>query len=283
MLVGATGMGGGSLMTPLLVILFGYSPSVAIGSDLLHGAVFKTVGAVRHRRLGTVQARLSGWMFLGSGPTSLLGVATAAWLKHRYGDGVQSVQGVILGIALVAGGVGLLAKSVLRFREQPYDAFVLTRRDRVAAVLIGLGGGYVVGLTSVGSGVFFGLTMLIVFPLRSSKVVGTDIFHAAALLWVAGFGHYLAGNVNLHVVAWLLVGSIPGVLLSSGLTVKLPDRVLRAALAITLLASGVKLTDVPYSNELALSVLGLGLLALTAAALTAVRGRQPRGASAPSA
>jgi uncharacterized membrane protein YfcA len=275
MLVGATGMGGGSLMTPLLVILFGYSPSVAIGSDLLHGAVFKTVGAIRHRRLGTVQARLSGWMFLGSGPMSLVGVATAAWLKNRYGDGVQSVQGVILGVALFTGGLGLLAKSVLRFREQPDDAFVLTRRDRIAAVLIGLGGGYVVGLTSVGSGVFFGLTMLIVFPLRSSKVVGTDIFHAAALLWVAGFGHYIAGNVNLHVVAWLLVGSIPGVLLSSGLTVRLPDRVLRAALAITLLASGVKLVDLPLANELALGVLGVGLITLTVIGVSRLTGPAP--------
>jgi uncharacterized membrane protein YfcA len=262
MLVGVTGMGGGSLMTPLLVILFGFSPSVAVGTDLLHGAVFKTVGAVRHRRLGTVQARLSGWMFLGSGPMSLLGVATATWLRHRYGDGAQSVQGVVLGVALLAGGVGLLAKSLLHFREEPPDPFLLTRRDRIAAVLIGLGGGYVVGLTSVGSGVFFGLTMLIVFPLRSSKVVGTDIFHAAALLWVAGFGHYVAGNVDLHAVAWLLVGSIPGVLLSSGLTVKLPDRILRVALAITLLASGVKLIDVPHGNVIALGVLSAGLLAL---------------------
>jgi uncharacterized membrane protein YfcA len=262
MLVGVTGMGGGSLMTPLLVILFGFSPSVAVGTDLLHGAVFKTVGAVRHRRLGTVQARLSGWMFLGSGPMSLLGVATATWLKHRYGDSAQSVQGVVLGVALLAGGVGLLAKSLLHFRKEPPDLFLLTRRDRIAAVLIGLGGGYVVGLTSVGSGVFFGLTMLIVFPLRSSKVVGTDIFHAAALLWVAGFGHYVAGNVDLHAVAWLLVGSIPGVLLSSGLTVKLPDRILRVALAITLLASGVKLIDVPHGNVIALGVLSAGLLAL---------------------
>jgi uncharacterized membrane protein YfcA len=275
MLVGATGMGGGSLMTPLLVILFGYSPSVAIGSDLLHGAVFKTVGAVRHRRLGTVQARLSGWMFLGSGPMSLVGVATAAWLKNRYGDGVQSVQGVILGVALVIGGVGLLAKNLLHFREQADDAFVLTRRDRVAAVLIGLGGGYIVGLTSVGSGVFFGLTMLIVFPLRSSKVVGTDIFHAAALLWVAGFGHYIAGNVDLHIVAWLLVGSIPGVLLSSGLTVRLPDRLLRAALAITLLASGIKLSEMPMANELAIGVLGIGVLAFAAVALSRLIGAAP--------
>jgi uncharacterized protein len=276
MLVGATGMGGGSLMTPLLVILFGYSPSVAIGSDLLHGAVFKTVGAIRHRRLGTVQARLSGWMFLGSGPMSLVGVATAAWLKNRYGDGVQSVQGVVLGVALVAGGAGLLAKSLVRFREHADDAFVLTRRDRIAAVLIGLGGGYVVGLTSVGSGVFFGLTMLIVFPLRSSKVVGTDIFHAAALLWVAGFGHYLAGNVDLHIVAWLLVGSIPGVLLSSGLTVRLPDRWLRSALAITLLASGLKLTEVPMANELAIGVLGIGVIALAAVGVSRLIAPRPQ-------
>jgi uncharacterized membrane protein YfcA len=237
---------------------------VAVGTDLLHGAVFKSVGAIRHRRLGTVQARLSGWMFLGSGPTSLLGVATAAWLQHRYGDGVQSVQGMAIGVALVAGGFGLLAKSLFRYREREEGEFVLGRRDRIAAVLIGLGGGFVVGLTSVGSGVFFGLTMLVVFPLRSAKVVGTDIFHAAALLWVAGIGHFVAGNVDLRTVAWLLIGSIPGVLLSSGFTLRLPDATLRAALAVTLVACGVKLVDVPYGNELALGIVSLGLLALAA-------------------
>jgi uncharacterized membrane protein YfcA len=281
MLVGLTGMGGGSLMTPLLVILFGYNPSVAVGTDLLHGAVFKSVGAIRHRRLGTVQAQLSGWMFVGSGPMSLLGVATASWLQHRYGDGVQSVQATILGVALLLGGVGLLAKSVLRFRENVSDPFVLTRRDRIAAVLIGLGGGFVVGLTSVGSGVFFGLTMLIVFPLRSSKVVGTDILHAAALLWVAGLGHYIAGNVDVHAVAWLLVGSIPGVLLSSGLTLKLPDATLRAALAITLLASGVKLTNVPHSDEIAIGVVAVGLFAAATARLLRLTKSRPAFESAP--
>src|SRR5207302_5287292 len=167
-------------------------------------------------------------------------------------SGAQTAQGVILGVALLAGGIGMMAKSLIRFREAPADAFILTRRDRIAAVLIGLGGGFIVGLTSVGSGVFFGLTMLVVFPLRSAKVVGTDIFHAAALLWVAGFGHYVAGNVDLHAVAWLLVGSIPGVLLSSGLTVRLPDRLLRLLLSVVLCASGVKLLNVPAANELAL-------------------------------
>jgi uncharacterized membrane protein YfcA len=260
LLVGVTGMGGGSLLTPLLVLLFGFSPSVAVGTDLMHGAVFKSVGAVRHRRLGNVQARLSGWMFLGSAPMSLLGVATATWMKHRYGSGASSVQGVILGVALTIGGLGMLAKSLIRFREPPKKPFILTPRDRIAAVLIGLGGGFIVGLTSVGSGVFFGLTLLIVFPLRSAKVVGTDIFHAAALLWVAGSGHLLAGNVNLHAVGWLLIGSIPGVLLSSGLTVRLPDRLLRLMLGVVLSASGVKLLNLPYSSQSAVSVLAAGLL-----------------------
>lgn len=91
-LVGLTGVGGGSLMTPMLVLLFGFKPAVAIGTDIFHGAVFKSFGALRHRRLGNVQGRLSGWMFLGSAPTSLLGVAAAAWLRDHHGDAVESVQ-----------------------------------------------------------------------------------------------------------------------------------------------------------------------------------------------
>jgi uncharacterized membrane protein YfcA len=280
LLAGATGMGGGSLLTPVLVLLFGFSPSVAVGTDLLHGACFKTIGAFRHRRLGNVQARLSGWMFVGSGPASLAGVATAAWLKDRYGGNVQSIQGVILGVALILGGFGLLAKSIARPRSEPPEHFVLTNRDRIAAVFIGIGGGYVVGLTSVGSGVFFGLTMLVVFPLRSAKVVGTDIFHAAALLWVAGLGHLVAGNVDLHAVAWLLLGSIPGVLLSSGLTLRLSDRILRRVLAVTLLASGVKLVDFARSSEVAIGILCAGAVVLAALGLSRMVARTPAKARA---
>jgi uncharacterized membrane protein YfcA len=261
-LVGTTGMGGGSLMTPLLVIVFGFQPAVAVGTDLVHGALFKTVGAIRHRALGTVQARLSGWMFVGSAPMSLVGVWVSEWMRDSYGDGAQSIQGRVLGIALVIGASGLVAKNVMRFREAPDVPFILTRRDRVAAVLIGLGGGFMVGLTSVGSGVFFGLSLLVLFPLRSSKVVGTDIFHAAALLWVAGAGHLVAGNVDVGSVAWLLVGSLPGVLIGSHISVRLPDRVLQLALAVTLAASGAKLVDLPYANETAFAVLGLGVAGL---------------------
>src|SRR5436190_15972018 len=252
-LVGLTGMGGGSLLTPILVILFGFKPTYAVGTDILHGAIFKSFGAVRHRRLGTVHARLVFWMFLGSGPMSLLGVALASWLTNRYGDGVQSVEAYAIGAALVLGGIGLVAKTLIKLGMQPDDApFILTRRERWIAFTIGAVFGFVVGLTSVGSGTFFGLVMVLVYPLTISKIVGTDIFHAAALLWVAGAGHLIAGNVDLHAMFWLLLGSIPGVLLSSQLTLRLPDRSLRLGLAFTLILSGIKLVNMPGADWIVL-------------------------------
>ena len=278
LVVGATGMGGGSLMTPLLIFVFGFDPRVAIGTDILHGAVFKSVGALRHRSLGTVQAKLSGWMLLGSAPMSLVGVAAATWIHHRYGDGTESIQGMALAVALVAGGIGTLAKAALRRVGPITDPFVLRRRDRVAAVCIGLVGGFVVGLTSVGSGVFFGLTMLIVFPLRASKIVGTDILHAAALLWVAGIGHLVAGNVDLGTAGWLLLGSLPGILLSSRLAVSVPDRALRIALGAVLLFSGIELA--PKAGAATLAV-GAALVAILAGAATLRARRREAGAVTP--
>jgi hypothetical protein len=283
-LVGLTGMGGGSLMTPLLIFLFGFNPSVAIGTDILHGAVFKTVGAIRHRMLGTVHARLSGWMFLASAPMSLAGVSLATWIKHEYGDSTDSVLGVVLGAALVAGGLGLLAKSAVGHTERPDAPFLLEKKHRWAAVTIGFFGGLIVGLTSVGTGVFFGLSLLVLFPLRTAIVVGTDIFHAAALLWVAGMGHFVAGNVDLSAAGWLLVGSVPGVLFSSQFTVKLPDRSLRLALSTVLIASGVKLLDFPAANAMVIAVLvaGAALVAVSlsrgSARAAAVRGTTRTGA-----
>jgi uncharacterized protein len=272
-LVGLTGMGGGSLMTPILVIIFGFNPITAIGTDIFHGAVFKSVGAWRHRRLGTVQGRLSGWMLVGSAPTSLLGVWLATWLRHRYGEGVQTTMGVVLGATLVLGGIGMSAKAFLG--ERATDApFRLRRRDRIAAVAIGAVGGFVVGLTSVGSGVFFGLTLLVVFPLRAAKVVGTDIFHAAALLWVAGAGHIVAGNVDLGAAGWLLVGSIPGVLLGSHLTVHVPDRPLRLILASLLVLSGTKLLHLEGSAPNAAVIGGVALLGVTLWTLSRRRARR---------
>jgi uncharacterized membrane protein YfcA len=262
LLVGMTGMGGGSLMTPILVILFGFKPSLAIGTDIAHGAIFKTVGAIRHRRLGNVQAKLSGWMFLGSAPSSLVGVWFATWLKHRYGDSIESTSAQVLGGALLFGCVGLAAKTILRSKDVGDAEFALTRRDRVSAVLIGLVGGFIVGLTSVGTGVFFGLTMLVVFPLKAHKIVGTDIFHAAALLYVAGFGHFVAGNVDMSTVGWLLIGSIPGVVVGSQLTLSIPERPLRGLLATVLGLSGLKLLDIPGTGLAIVVVLAVGVTGL---------------------
>jgi uncharacterized protein len=272
-LVGLTGMGGGSLMTPLLVLVFGFSPTVAIGTDILHGAVFKTVGAIRHRTLGTVHARLSGWMFLASAPMSLVGVGLATWIRDRYGDGSEPVMTAVLGVALLAGGAGLLAKSFVRHSERPDAPFLLERRHRWAALTIGFVGGLIVGLTSVGTGVFFGLTMLVLFPLRTALVVGTDIFHAAALLWVAGVGHLLAGNVDLGALGWLLLGSIPGILIGSQFTVRLPDRSLRIALATVLTLSGIKLLDPPADEFILPVVLVLGAILLVVTEVRRANGR----------
>jgi hypothetical protein len=259
-LVGLTGMGGGSLMTPILVIVFGFSPTYAVGTDILHGAIFKSFGAVRHRRLGTVKAKLALWMFIGSGPMSLLGVAAATALSSRYGDSVDTVEGYAVGAALVAGAIGLAVRSLVHTKERPPDwAFKLDRRGKIWAVAIGAVFGFVVGLTSVGSGTFFGLVMVMVYPLSASAIVGTDIFHAAALLWVAGFGHLISGNVDLHAMAWLLVGSIPGVLITSKYTLHTPDHVLRLGLASVLFLSGLKLLNVPEANW----VLAGGLIAAT--------------------
>jgi uncharacterized protein len=261
-LVGMTGMGGGSLMTPILIFLFDFNPTIAIGTDIMHGAVFKSFGAVRHRRLGTVRARLGAWMLVGSAPMSLLGVSAATYLTDRYGDSVDSVQGKVLGATLIVGGMAFLAKAVMHHAPPTKGMGRLTRRDRIVAVSIGAVGGFVVGLTSVGSGTLFGLAMLLAFPLAARFIVGTDIFHAAALLWVAGFGHLVAGNVELGAIGWLLVGSIPGVLIGSQVSVGLPDRTLRFALGGALGLSGLKLIDVPYANLIVVVSLSLGLAAV---------------------
>lgn len=273
LLVGMTGMGGGSLMTPLLVLVFGFKPTVAIGTDIVHGAIFKSFGAVQHRRLGHVHARLTAWMLLGSVPFSIAGVAVAWWLKREYGDGYENTAKVILGASLVLCGLGFLVKAYLH--SAPEDRpFILAPRDRAIAFATGVVGGFVVGLTSVGSGTIFGLVMLIAFPLTAAKIVGTDIFHAALLLAAAGAGHLVAGSVDLAATGWLLIGSVPGVLIGGHFTVKLPDRSLRIMLAATLTLAGVKLVDPPGANTI---LIGGAIIAAVAAGVAFVRWLGGRG------
>jgi uncharacterized membrane protein YfcA len=256
-LVGMTGMGGGSLMTPMLILLFGFNPKTAVGTDILHGAVFKSFGAVRHRQLGNVHAHLALWMLLGSAPLSLVGVQIAS----SFSDGTSSAMSRVVGGALIAGGVGFAVKTFLHGKGD--DApLILSPQQKAIAVVIGAVCGFVVGLTSVGSGTFFGLAMLLIYPLTAPKIVGTDMLHAALLLWVAGAGHLLHGNVDLHAMAWLLVGSIPGVLIGSHLSIRVPERALRMAFAFVLVLSGIKLVEVPQATLIIEIGVALGALAL---------------------
>jgi uncharacterized membrane protein YfcA len=279
-LVGMTGMGGGSLMTPILILLFGFDAKVAVGTDILHGAVFKSFGAVRHRMLGTVHGHLALWMLLGSAPLSLVGVQIAS----GFGEGTNSTMQKIVGAALIVGGLGFVAKTFLRGRSDDAPFLLTRRRDKINAVAIGAVGGFIVGLTSVGSGTFFGLAMLLVFPLTAPKVVGTDITHAAALLWVAGAGHLVHGNVNLHAMGWLLVGSIPGVLLGSQMSISVPERSLRLSFGLVLVLSGIKLLDVPHATGIIVASLAVATAALVVyLAKHGLAHRRPGGGRPPEA
>jgi uncharacterized protein len=258
LIVGLTGVGGGSLMTPILIIVFGFSPSSAVGTDIFHGAIFKSFGAVRHRRLGTVHGHLAFWLFAGSGPLAIAGVVVSRALQSQLSN-AETILGYAIGGALILGGAGFLAKSFVKRGVQPSEApFIMSRRDKLIAFATGAVFGFIVGLTSVGSGTYFGLMMVLVYPLAMPRIVGTDIFHAAALLWVAGVGHLIIGDVDMHAVAWLLVGSVPGILISSRYTVKVPDMTIRGGLGGILIISGLKLLNVPEANW----ILGGGLVVL---------------------
>jgi uncharacterized protein len=272
-LVGMTGMGGGSLMTPMLILLFGFNPKTAVGTDILHGAVFKSFGAFHHRKLGNVHVPLALWMLLGSAPLSLVGVQIAS----SFSEATQSSMGKVVGGALILGGIGFALKTFVRGTAVDGD-FHLATRDKLFAVAIGASCGFVVGLTSVGSGTFFGLAMLLLYPLTAQRIVGTDLLHAALLLWVAGAGHLLHGNVDLHAMAWLLVGSIPGVLIGSHLSIKVPERALRVAFAFVLILSGIKLVDLPAASTIVEAGFAVGVLA--ALGWLAVQVRPKRAAAA---
>jgi hypothetical protein len=257
LLVGMTGMGGGSLMTPILILLFGFNAKVAVGTDILHGAVFKSFGAARHRMLGTVHARLATWMLVGSVPLSLIGVEIA----NNVSDNSMSSFQKVVGGALILGGAGFLARTFIKSHSDD-GPLHLSTRDKVIAIGIGAFGGFIVGLTSVGSGTFFGLAMLFAYPLTAPKMVGTDMFHAAVLLWVAGISHLLHGDVDTHAMAWLLVGSIPGVLIGSSLSIKVPEHALRVGFGLILVLSGIKLVNTPDANYIVAVGLGGGAIAL---------------------
>ena len=280
LIVGLTGVGGGSLMTPILIIFFGFSPTYAVGTDIFHGAVFKTFGAWRHRRLGTVHGHLALWLFAGSGLSAIAGVAVSWWLSNEIAN-AEAILGYAIGVALIFGGTGFLVKSFIKRGIQPSEGpFIMSHRDKAIAVATGVVFGFILGLTSVGSGTYFGLVMVLVYPLTMSRIVGTDIFHAAALLWVAGIGHAIIGDVAWHAVLWLLVGSIPGILISSRWTVSVPQTTIRLGLGGILIISGIRLLDKNLPTWIFASLLGGLAVAVVVYTVTVMRGA--RTAPAPS-
>jgi uncharacterized membrane protein YfcA len=242
-LVGLTGMGGGSLMTPLLIIVIGTKPVVAVGTDLAYGAVTKTVGGWRHFRHGTVDMGMSGWMAVGSVPAAVGGVYVLEAIQHAYGKQFDDVMLTAVACALLFTGLAVMARAVFlpALIDKEKDRVVMTRRNKVLAVLLGVFVGFVLGVTSAGSGSLIAVGLILLFRLAPKEVVATDVFHAAILLWAAAIAHIVAGNVDYGLMVNILLGSIPGVWLGSHLVTKVEVSTLRTALAIVLVGSGLGL------------------------------------------
>src|SRR4051812_47209947 len=241
-LVGLTGIGGGSLMTPLLLLAGGYSPVIAIGTDLAYGAVTKTLGGWRHLRAGHVDLRLSWWLAAGSVPGSLIGVYTLDRLIAGHGDSFEPyLLGMVAGALMLAGAATLyraLFRPGLVAKERDH-ALLEGSVSKAATVAIGFVLGAVLGLTSVGSGALVGLVLIMLYKLKPRRVVGTDVFHAAVLLWSAGLAHWASGNVDLGLMATILIGSLPGVWIGTALVPHVPVAALRHALGIVLFAASL--------------------------------------------
>jgi len=240
-LVGLTGMGGGALMTPILIFFFGFTPTLAIGTDITYAAVTKAFGSWRHFRQHTVDWPLALWLALGSIPAGILGAFAVDFMKRNYTGMVDMVLYRAIGTALIIVGVLLIVRvMVLKIDKQyPLENMHLSLGRKLTTVGVGLVAGFIIGLTSVGSGTLLAMVLIVFYPLATSRVVGTDVFHSLLLLTVTGVAQIRFGNVDLGMVGALLLGSVPGVILGSHLTLKTPTKWLRFILALVLLASGV--------------------------------------------
>src|SRR5918994_1701673 len=237
-----TGIGGGSLMTPMLILVFGVQPVTAIGTDLAYAAVTKTVGGWKHLRQKTVDLTLSSWMALGSVPAAIGGVYVLTLLEDWLGrDFEDAVIAILAGALLLTGTATLVRAFLKRMHERERDTIEMERRHKLAAVLLGLGVGFVLGVTSAGSGALIAVGLILLFRLSPQRVVGTDVFHAAILLWAAGLAHVTAGNVDFALAGTILLGSVPGVWLGSHWSVRVEPAVLRTTLAVVLIGAGLAL------------------------------------------
>lgn len=270
-IVGLTGMGGGALMTPLLVLLFKVEPLAAVSSDLVAAFVMKPVGAGVHLRRGTVDLQLVKWLALGSVPSAFCG----ALLLDRLGDSdaVQDRIKVVLGLALLVAAGSMALKQFMARGRAPAQGTERPPVRPLPTFLVGLAGGLIVGLTSVGSGSLMIVMLLVLYPtLSASQLVGTDLVQAIPLVGAAAAGHLLFGDFHLGVTASLLIGALPGVYVGARVSAKAPDRLIRPVLVVVLVASALKLLGVPTNV-----VGGLLAVAAVAGATALYRERTGRG------
>jgi uncharacterized membrane protein YfcA len=241
LLVGLTGAGGGALMTPMLILLFGVKPSTAISSDLVAAVLMRPVGAAVHLRKGTVNLRLVGWMVLGSVPMAFAG----AYLLHLIGNSAaeQDRVEIALGAALLVGAAAMVLRYVLDLRggNRRDGAVAGVTARPLATVCIGMIGGLIVGMTSVGSGSLMIVLLLFLYPMLSAgQLVGTDLTQAVPLTLAAALGALAFGHVELSVTTSLVIGSVPAVLIGSFLSSRAPDRYIRPVITFVIFASGLK-------------------------------------------
>lgn len=274
--VGLTGMGGGALMTPVLVLLLHVQPGAAVSSDLVASFFMKPVAGAVHLRRKTVHMRLAGWLVAGAAPSALLGAALLHLLAH--GKAFQTDVELGLGAALLLAVVGIGLR-VLTARRSPAapaaDGDGRWPPVKVAATLaVGVLGGLVVGMTSVGSGSLMIVALMFLYPrLSGSELVGTDLVQSVPLVGAAALGQLIFGDVKLGVTASLLIGSLPAVYLGARLSAFAPTSLLRPAIAVMLLLSGLKL--VGASNTALLAVVAAGVAGIGAQQLW----RRRRGVS----
>jgi hypothetical protein len=263
--VGLTGMGGGALMTPMLIFVFKVDPLVAVSSDVVASLFMKPAGAIVHIRRRTVNFRLVGWLCLGSVPAAFSGVLLLKALP--FGASLDDALEVVLGAALLLASAGLVVRAVLGMTQRqtalgegpaaPSQPDVVVRP--LPTALLGAVAGLLVGMTSVGAGSVIIVVLLLMYPaLKASQLVGTDLVQAVPLVAAASLGHLLYGDFSLGLTTSLLIGAIPGAWFGAQVSSRAPGGIIRRALAILLLASGLKLLGVP--SGLVLVAAGVALV-----------------------
>lgn len=274
-MVGLTGMGGGALLTPILILMFGINPGTAVSSDLLTSLIMRPVGGTVHIKRGTVAWPLVGWLCLGSVPAGFSGVL----VLQALGNGKEVQHDVQLAIAwaLLVAVASIVAKAIVGSRRGSAGGVVSAREvlaKPLPTVLIGVAGGFMVGMTSVGSGSLMIVLLLAVYPRLSAKnLVGTDLVQAVPLIAAATLGHALYGHISLGLTASLVIGSVPGVYLGARLSSRAPDGLIRPALVIVLLATSVKMLGASTDATLWLAGCATAAAVVVALVVAATRRR----------